>query len=164
MRSLYDPSARDRGAAPGGFLAVNTKCDPAPIKRSACSAQNKNEPNTTRIFERRLARLEFCLFSQPSDPRFDCYLHCCRGVHHFLRSWRSTKKTFQKSSQNDTKINAKSLQKSYKKHSPKIERTNTNNHPKMEPKDLPEFPGKSRKSTPSRPRTSQEPPGTPKDP
>ena len=108
--------------------------------------------------------IEFYLFLQSTEPRFSCYLQHVRGVQHFSRSWRSTKKCLQQSFNNDTKIDAKSLQTSLKKQTPNKERKNTKNDLKMEPKGLPEFPGKSRKSPQRRPGTSQETPGIPKGP
>ena len=102
--------------------------------------------------------IEFCLFSQPPDQRFHCYLQHFRGVQYFSRSWENTKKMVQKSSQNDTKIEPKSLQKSSKKRSPKNERKNNKMEPKWSQKasqNFPENPGNRPRDAPERPRYPQ---------
>ena len=133
-------------------------------------ASQNDPPNLQQMIKKSIAfsidflirfGIECCLFLQPPDPRFDCYLQRFRGVQHFSRTWEITKTRLQKSFQNDTKINAKSLQKSIKKKSPKNNQKDTKNEPKMKPKGLPEFPGKSRKSAPRRPVTTQGRPWTP---
>ena len=73
MRSwgFYDPSARERGAAPGGSVAVFTAGDLpgiSPPPGVNLPPHKKNAPKTTLLFERLLARQMLPKASQ-NDPQ-----------------------------------------------------------------------------------------------
>ena len=59
--------------------------------------------------------VHFSSLSQAPHPRFNCYLQCFRGVHHFPRSLQNYQNRYPKVEQNHSQKHLKSDQKSMKK-------------------------------------------------
>ena len=103
--------------------------------------------------------IDFCLLSQPYDPRFHCYLQYFRGLHHFSRSSESTFKKLKKTTQNPCKIVAKIIQKTMPEKRGEKKRKGGGNGSKRPPGKSAQIPEIDSWDAP---RTTQEPPGSPK--